>query len=60
MLEDPTVDAVVVATPPRTHYASSSAALEADKHVLVEKPLARTAAEARGPGGASPSGAASC
>ena len=46
VLEDPTVDAVIVATPPRTHYSLVKASLEAGKHVLVEKPLARTAAEA--------------
>lgn len=46
MLEDPAIDAVLVATPPRTHHAIVKAALEAGKHVLVEKPLAKTAAEA--------------
>jgi predicted dehydrogenase len=39
------VDAVVVATPLTTHFALASEALEHDKHVLVEKPLASTAAE---------------
>ena len=34
------VDAVVVATPPSTHVAVALAAIEAGKHVLVEKPLA--------------------
>ena len=41
------VDAVVVATPTGSHYALVKAALEADKDVLCEKPLARTSAECR-------------
>ena len=44
-----TIDALVVATPPRTHHAIVRAALEAGKHVLVEKPLATTSADAHGP-----------
>jgi predicted dehydrogenase len=40
------VDAVVVATPTVTHYPLARAALEAGKHVLVEKPLATTTADA--------------
>jgi predicted dehydrogenase len=46
VLEDPTVDAVAIATPPSTHYALADRALSAGKHVLVEKPLATTAADA--------------
>jgi predicted dehydrogenase len=46
VLEDSTVDAVIVATPPRTHFALAAAALRAGKHVLVEKPLAKTSVEA--------------
>ena len=47
LLEDETLDAVVVATPVPTHHALGRQALLADKHVFVEKPLAWTAAEAR-------------
>lgn len=47
LLEDPTVDAVCIATPPRTHYRMAREALEAGKHVLVEKPLATHPDEAR-------------
>ena len=40
MLEDPSLDAVVVATPVPTHYQLAKLALEAGKHVFVEKPPA--------------------
>ncbi len=45
LLADPGLDAVVVATPAVTHYELSKRALEAGKHVLVEKPPAMNAAE---------------
>ncbi len=47
LIGDPGVDAVAVATPVSTHFEIALAALEAGKHVLVEKPLAATAEHAR-------------
>lgn len=44
LLED--VDAVVVAVPTQAHHEVAMACLEAGRHVLLEKPLAATAAEA--------------
>lgn len=41
------VDAVVIATPSSTHYRLVKQALESGKHVLVEKPLATSLADAR-------------
>ena len=40
------VDAVVIATPVFTHFALAKKALENGKHVLLEKPMSSTAAEA--------------
>jgi len=40
------VDAVVIATPVKVHYQLARQALESGKHVLVEKPLAASVAEA--------------
>jgi predicted dehydrogenase len=45
MLADPELDAVVVATPVPTHHELAKAALEAGKHVFVEKPPAMKGAE---------------
>jgi predicted dehydrogenase len=42
VLIDPRLEAVVIATPVSTHYSFAKQALEAGKHVLVEKPLAQT------------------
>ncbi len=46
LLADPSVDAVVIATPHSSHYDLARDALLAGKHVLVEKPLTLDAAEA--------------
>jgi predicted dehydrogenase len=48
VISDPEVDAVVIATPVSTHHELASAALEAGKHVFVEKPLAASLDEALG------------
>ncbi|MGH1493193.1 MAG: Gfo/Idh/MocA family protein [Acidimicrobiales bacterium] len=40
------IDAVVVATPPETHFDITAAAIAAGKHALVEKPMATTTADA--------------
>jgi predicted dehydrogenase len=45
-ITDPEIDAVVIATPASTHYVVARAALEANKHVFVEKPLAMSLVEA--------------
>jgi predicted dehydrogenase len=45
LLADDSLDAVVIATPVPTHYALAKQALEAGKHVFVEKPPAMRAAE---------------
>jgi predicted dehydrogenase len=43
---DEAVEAVLIATPPRTHHALVKRALQAGKHVLVEKPLATRVVDA--------------
>lgn len=45
VLDDPDVEAVVVATPAATHAAIGLAAIESGRHVLIEKPLATTRAD---------------
>ena len=46
MLAEPTVDVVIIATPPVTHGIMALAAAEAGKHVFCEKPLATSPPEA--------------
>jgi predicted dehydrogenase len=46
MLDDPSLEAIAIATPVSTHFPLALAALEAGKHVFIEKPLAASAAEA--------------
>ena len=47
LFEDTDVDALVVATPNRFHEAPAVAALESDRSVLIEKPLAHSLESAR-------------
>lgn len=46
LVEDASVEAVAIATPVSTHFPLALAALEAGKHVFVEKPLAGSIADA--------------
>lgn len=46
-LNDPNIDLIVVGTPNDTHFTLAQAALNAGKHVVVDKPLTTSAAEAR-------------
>jgi scyllo-inositol 2-dehydrogenase (NADP+) len=46
MIGDPDVELVVVAAPHPAHFPLAAAALEAGKHVVVEKPFTVTSAEA--------------
>jgi len=45
LLADPELEAVAIATPVSTHYPLVLAALEAGKHVFIEKPLAASVAQ---------------
>ena len=44
-LDDPEIQAVVIATPVQSHFELAMRALEAGKHILVEKPIATTVVE---------------
>jgi len=45
IIHDPDIQAVVIAAPVHLHYEIAKKALDAGKHVLVEKPMARSTAE---------------
>src|SRR5262249_47127903 len=47
VLKDPRVDAIAIATPVSSHYDLALRALQAGKHVFVEKPIAATAEQAQ-------------
>jgi scyllo-inositol 2-dehydrogenase (NADP+) len=47
VLADESVELVVVSTPNETHFDLASRAIEAGKHVVIDKPFAATSAEAR-------------
>jgi predicted dehydrogenase len=45
LLQDKSIDAIVIATPVRFHYKMAKASLEAGKHTFIEKPMASSSAE---------------
>lgn len=47
LVADPSIDLIVITTPNETHFPYSKAALQAGKHVVVEKPFTNTTAEAK-------------
>jgi predicted dehydrogenase len=47
IIKDPSIDAVAICTPVFTHYEIAHAALQAGKHILIEKPMISTSAEAQ-------------
>jgi predicted dehydrogenase len=46
VLRDPSIELVVITSPNTTHFPYAKAALEAGKHIVVEKPFTNTSAEA--------------
>ena len=46
IVNDPTIDAVAIVTPPESHFVLAKACLEAGKHVFIEKPVTTKASDA--------------
>ena len=46
LVDDPSIDSIVIAAPAKIHFAFAMAALQRGKHVLVEKPITRSVDEA--------------
>ena len=53
LFNDPNIDLIVIPTPNDTHFPLAKAALEAGKHVVVDKPFTVTLSQAREIGRAS-------
>ncbi len=47
IIDDSSIDAVAICTPVFTHFEIASAVLQAGKHILIEKPMTGTSAEAQ-------------
>ena len=47
LLEDPSIDAIAIATPVSTHFPLGMAALKANKHLWLEKPMTETSEQSR-------------
>lgn len=47
MINDPSIDAIAVATPVSTHFKLGMAVLKANKHLWLEKPMTETSLQAR-------------
>lgn len=47
LIADPSIDAIIIATPVFSHFSLTLQSLQAGKHVLVEKPITATADQAR-------------
>ena len=46
IINDPSIDAVAIVTPPESHFQLAKASLLAGKHVLIEKPVTTKSADA--------------